>query len=58
MTTYRDVLSRLLSDVQGIYRRGDGVPARFFAVEDRIHAAEREMEAIDAQDVGANGEAA
>lgn len=58
MTTYRDVLARLLSDVQGIYRRHSEVLGRFQAVEDRIHAAEREMEAIDDGDARANGEAA
>jgi hypothetical protein len=48
VTGYRDVLVRLLADVDGIYRRHSEVLGRFEAVEDRMHAARREMEAIDA----------
>jgi hypothetical protein len=50
VTGYRDVLVRLLADVDGIYRRHSEVLGRFEAVEDRMHAARREMEAIDATD--------
>jgi hypothetical protein len=52
VTGYRDVLVRLLADVDGIYRRHSEVLGRFEAVEDRMHAARREMEALDADGDG------
>lgn len=48
MIAYRDVLLRLLTDVEGIYRRHSEVLGRFEAVEDRFHAAKRELETLDA----------
>jgi hypothetical protein len=47
VTTYRDLLAELLTDIEAIYRRHSEVLGRFEAVENRCAEARRQMEDID-----------